>query len=57
MAMVPEEGNSNTACFLFPPFQGNIKPPAMRVDVDYSAQAAFKANPLMSAKNSDLPGQ
>jgi hypothetical protein len=34
MAMLPEEGNSNTACFLFPPFQGEIKPPAMRVVVD-----------------------
>jgi hypothetical protein len=22
MAVVPEEGNSNTACCLFPPFQG-----------------------------------
>jgi len=29
-----EEGNSNTACFLFPPLQGEIKPPAMRVVVD-----------------------
>jgi len=34
VAMVPEEGNLNTACFLFPPFQGEIKPPAMRVVVD-----------------------
>ncbi len=57
MAMVPEEGNSNTECFLFPPFQGEIKPPAMRVFVDYRVQAAFKAKPLMSSKNSDLPGQ
>jgi hypothetical protein len=31
---VPEEGNFNTACFLLPPFQGEIKPPAMRVVVD-----------------------
>jgi hypothetical protein len=31
----PEEGNSNTACFLLPPFQGEIKPPAMRVVVDF----------------------
>jgi len=29
-----EEGNLNTACFLLPPFQGEIKPPAMRVFVD-----------------------
>jgi hypothetical protein len=28
MAMVPQEGNSNTPCFLLPPFQGEIKPPA-----------------------------
>jgi len=34
MAMVPQEGNSNTRCFLIPPFQGEIKPPAMRVVVD-----------------------
>jgi hypothetical protein len=35
MAMVPEEGNSNTACFLLPPFQGEIKLPAMRVVVGF----------------------
>jgi hypothetical protein len=35
MAMVPQEGNSNTPCFLLPPFQGKIKPPAMRVVVDF----------------------
>jgi hypothetical protein len=34
MAMVSQEGNSNTPCFLLPPFQGEIKPPAMRVVVD-----------------------
>jgi hypothetical protein len=33
--MVPQEGNSNTPCFLLPPFQGEIKPPAMRVVVDF----------------------
>ncbi len=33
--MVSQEGNSNTPCFLLPPFQGEIKPPAMRVVVDF----------------------
>jgi hypothetical protein len=37
MAMVPQEGNSNTPCFLLPPFQGEIKPPAMRVVVDFTS--------------------
>jgi hypothetical protein len=32
--LVPEENKSNTACFLFPPFQGEIKPPAVQVVVD-----------------------
>jgi hypothetical protein len=35
MAMVPQEGNSNTPCFLLPPFQGEIKPPAVRVAFDF----------------------
>jgi hypothetical protein len=38
MAMVSQEGNSNTPCFLLPPFQGEIKPPAMRVVVDFRMQ-------------------
>jgi len=28
MAMDPQEGNSNTPCFLIPPFQGEINLPA-----------------------------
>jgi hypothetical protein len=35
-----EEGNFNTACFLLPPFQGEIKPPAMRMVVDLKRTAA-----------------
>jgi len=35
MAMVPQEGNSNTPCFLIPPFLGDIKPPAIREVVDF----------------------
>jgi hypothetical protein len=34
MAIVSQEGSSNTPCFLLPPFQGEIKPAAMRVVVD-----------------------
>jgi hypothetical protein len=34
MGMVSQEGNSNTPCFLLPPFQGEIRLPAMRVVVD-----------------------
>jgi len=34
--MVPQEGNSNTPCFLIPAFQGAIKPPAMLAVVDFA---------------------
>ena len=37
-----EEGNFNAACFLLPPFQGEIQPPAMRVVVDLTVRAAAK---------------
>ena len=39
--MLPKEGNSNTACFLFPSFQVEIKPPAMRVVVDFRICGEF----------------
>lgn len=51
MAMVPEEGNSNTACFLLLPFQGEIKPPAVRVVVDFKEFYYFNFIGGLSWKN------
>jgi hypothetical protein len=39
--MVSQKGKSNTQCFLLPLFQGEIKAPAMRVNVDFSFVASF----------------
>jgi len=44
MAMVSQEGNSNTPCFLIPPFQGEIKPPALRVVVDFIIACLLRAH-------------